>query len=282
VIACGVMADPTSLLDQGWIRRFDANGDETWSVVLAEPEGSWIKDCEPRDDGTFTIAGVSGAPLLGRGLVGLYAADGTPVWQQLHGEPALDRTDLTAATVGADDLIVVGGQHDFGDDAWLSIVAAYTPAGDLAWEADPGGTNMLVQECFAVGRGIDGAYAMGRVFGNAGDIDAWIGAYEGPVLGPWNIESTPTTGSEEFHRLAAHADGDLVIVGSKGGAGHDIWVLRYDAAYEIRWSREHGGDGRDDDKAWDVGFAPDGTILVAGYETTADRGIDVWLQRYAP
>lgn len=281
IVACGVTLDARTGLSQGWLGGLTEDGEPTWSVVLAEPEGSTLRDCEPLGDGTFLVVGTSGPADGDSGLLGRYALDGTRSWQRLHAEPAYTPCQLTSGAIDADGTLVIGGRRRI-DGAWLSIVAGYTPAGELAWETPPGGINGLVQECFSVASGNGGVYAMGRVFREVAGFDGWIGQYVDGMLRPWSIESTPATGIEEFHDLVALPGGDLVIVGSQNGESHDIMVLRYDSSFELRWLQSHKGDGLDNDKAWDVGRLPDGDLLVVGYETTAAQGSNVWIQRFAP
>jgi hypothetical protein len=148
------------------------------------------------------------------------------------------------------------------------------------WEPSLGLEDGRVDECFDAARDDTGVYTVGRILGDAGQ-DAWVGRYTGwPPMPSTYHAVTQNEFRDAFHAMVVHEDGDRVLVGSRDD--HDIWVVRFDPTYQLRWETAHAGDANDNDKAWDVGFAPDGTLLVVGYETTVDEGANMWLRRYAP
>lgn len=280
VVACGTIIDAQSGLEQGWVRRYTPEGDTTWDVVLDDPGGSWIRACRSLGDGTFAVAGMvdfGGDYDTGSGLVARFdVADGNERWRQSYPGGGLD---LRGVTTDVDGDIVAGG---LALGPRLCVLLGYTLEGEVSWEPPMGAYNELVDECFAIDSDEGGGvYAMGRMLGDAGG-DGWYGYYDGKVPTPIWFSETDTVGGEEFHEVAVHPDGDLVFVGSRSGESHDIWVIRYGPDHTFRWETVYQGDAQDRDKAWDVGFAPDGTVLVVGYATHVATGADVWLRRYAP
>lgn len=74
-------------------------------------------------------------------------------------------------------------------------------------------------------------------------------------------------------------DGGYVVAGytlSFGAGLHDAYVLRLDAAGNVRWSRTYGGAG--DDFANSIRQTRDGGYIVTGFTSSAGAGDrDVWL-----
>ena len=284
LIVCGRMtvvpegADPQPQGQlQGWIERIDPLGQSTWRVVLDEPTQSWIKDCRPFGDEDFVIAGTTEDPERGYGLFGRFGRDGTERWIRRHGEPALQQTQLTAAMEGPEGEVVIGGRIDLGE-GWLSVISAYDADGQgLVWDTEPG-ADLGVEEQFSIARVGDTIYGMGRVFFQGGTY-GWLGRFEDHAPAGSKIAAEVGIGNE-FHRMVGTVGGDLLVAGSI--RGHDIWILRYGPDFSDRWAVEVAGDGGGHDKAWDIAVAPEGNVIVAGYETTVTEDANLWVGSYTP
>jgi cysteine-rich repeat protein len=275
LVACGAVADPVSGLPQGFLRGYTIEGELLWDLVLDDAAGSWLKDCESRGDGTFAVAGTSGTLLTGNGLVAIYDEDRNEVWTRTYAGTGVELRGVTRHPDGG--VVAVGLTHE----PRLAIAIGYTADGELVWEPELGLVDGGVDECFGAAHDDSGVYAMGRMLFDGQPGQAWVGRYTDWELNPtiwW--PATQNAYGDEFHRLVVHPDGDQVFAGSR--AGHDIWIARYDASYQLRWEHGVAGDAGENDKAWDVGFAPDGTLLAVGYETRIGEDANMWLARYAP
>ena len=83
--------------------------------------------------------------------------------------------------------------------------------------------------------------------------------------------------------VAVDGSGNATVIGYKGTKTHggDIVIARYSPAGRLLWTRTYNGPADDTDQAFDVALDRSGNALVAGYATTATRGADLLLLKYA-
>lgn len=128
---------------------------------------------------------------------------------------------------------------------------------------------------------------------NAGGMDLLIQAFaaDGGLL--WSRQ-LGGSGHDRASAMATTADGGLVVVGHSDGllAGlpnsglEDAFVLRFDAAGTLLWSRSIASAGTD--HGYGVLVAPDGDILVTGrmagrdWSPTGGDPADAYLARFSP
>jgi hypothetical protein len=128
----------------------------------------------------------------------------------------------------------------------------------------------------------------------AGAEDFWLVRTdaEGKLL--WN-QSYGGSNSDLAFSVTAMADGGLAAAGytvstdlpggQKSAGGHDMWVVRTDAAGKLLWNHTYGGSGYD--TGYSVIALADGGLMVAGDTGSADLpggtptagGGDFWLVR---
>ncbi len=91
-------------------------------------------------------------------------------------------------------------------------------------------------------------------------------------------------GDESLLDVHPTADGGFVAVGyteSFGAGGQDVWVVKLDAAGDIRWQKTYGGPR--DEQAWSVDVSPEGDLLVAGGTASFGAGkTDYWVLKLTP
>jgi len=78
-------------------------------------------------------------------------------------------------------------------------------------------------------------------------------------------------GSDIAHGVAVDGNGGVVAAGSGWEPGKYVWLVRkYDDSGGLLWSRSYTSIGAVASDASDVAAGPDGSIVAAGYETTAN------------
>lgn len=78
-------------------------------------------------------------------------------------------------------------------------------------------------------------------------------------------------GSDIAHAVAVDRSGGVVVAGSGWEPGNYAWLVRrYDGSGSQLWSRSYTSIGAVASDASDVAAGPDGSVVAAGYETTAN------------
>lgn len=85
------------------------------------------------------------------------------------------------------------------------------------------------------------------------------------------------TRDDRGYRIAIDANDEIVVVGEAAvrDAGQNVFVRKYGADGEVRWTRQPGKAG--DDEAWAVQTLDDGGVVVGGYVFDDETGRDFWL-----
>jgi hypothetical protein len=187
----GNLGGPTAGGQDGWLARYDVQGNRTWirqfgtvgrdEVRAATPDGSsGVYSCGETD-------GDLGAPNAGGQDVWLARHDsaGDLAWLRQLGTAGTDFASavasdgaggvyVTGATAGS-----LGGAHAGGQDVWL---AHFDGAGDRTWIVQLGSSNDDHAHA-AAGFGPGGVFVAGWTGGglgepNAGSYDAWLARYD--------------------------------------------------------------------------------------------------------
>jgi cysteine-rich repeat protein len=85
------------------------------------------------------------------------------------------------------------------------------------------------------------------------------------------------TRDDRGYRLAIDAHDEIVVVGEAAvpDARQNVFVRKYGANGEVRWTKQPGKAG--DDEAWAVQILDDGGVVVGGYVFDDATGRDFWL-----
>jgi hypothetical protein len=288
----------------GWLTRFDADGNELWSVDAAEP----ISDLDVAPDGGLWA--VSNSTIAGYDLEG--APTGAPPKLGLAAD-----VDLSAVARAGATWWIGGRVGDAPTDAFLAgidasgeiVEAVDAPAGDGAvgsWIRAIDRSDAVVAACGEVGesewsspwlRIDDGtnAYVVGGVQPSQLDtracVDVAVG--DGRVArcesGQPAIVVTDVRG-EEAWRVATEgarpaalvylSDGDLVVAAkseSRAG-GEEGWLRRISVDGETRWSIPLPDPEL---SVGDLAITDDGALILVGNTTGAVGECDVaWVGRY--
>ncbi len=247
-----------------------------------------------------TSSSVGEAPAGGGDVwIAKYGPNGNQLWLDQLGTASSDGP--SGLGVDAFGNVYIGGSThtamEPGDphlgltDGWL---AKYSPSGQLLWLNNIGGAGheaVLDVAADAFGN----VYICGHTTGNlglsnAGGNDVFVAKYStaGSLL--WIRQFG--TGVQDFPLgIASDRAGNVAVAGytegtltGRGTGSRDYWVARYDSAGALKWIRQRGT--RDAEKATDVSFAPNGSIIVAGttYGSLASFSrsshADAWLASY--
>lgn len=89
---------------------------------------------------------------------------------------------------------------------------------------------------------------------------------------------------DQAYAAAATADGGVVVAGEEVVAlqDSDVWVRKYDADGVEQWTVTYGGAAEALDSGRGVDELPGGDVVVSGWETQADGGRAIWVQRLSP
>jgi hypothetical protein len=166
------------------------------------------------------------------------------------------------------------------EDAW---VRKYAYDGAEMWTQTHAGATMLrehgralvVDEAeLAVVAGFENVAMQGN--------DVWLRKFAAEGTPQWTKGyDDPDHGNDAGYALARTGAGELVAVGGHAvpGQGQNMWLRKHDAAGNTLWTRSYAGAAGGSDTAYAVA-AGDGYLYVAGAETVAAEGLNMWLGKY--
>jgi hypothetical protein len=278
----GSLFDTISGSRDAFVAKFDAAGDLLWGRQMSSGgvDSGWGVAVDGA--GNIVVAG-STEGLLGDvhhggvdAFVTKFDPSGTPLWTRQFGTGASDAARAVAVD-GAGNVLLTGytrgglsGSHRGSEDVF---VVKLSPAGMTLWTKQLGtGAHDIPRGIVADGAGdiIVVGYTGGSLWGaNQGESDVFVvklNAAGGEVWGRQvgtpasDIANGVATDGARNVLVAGYASGDLA--GPHRG-GVDAFVMKYDAAGDVVWTRQFGTTEAD----YAMGVAADGaaSVLVAGY-----------------
>ncbi|HEY3358939.1 MAG TPA: DUF2341 domain-containing protein [Polyangia bacterium] len=268
-----------------WQRTYDGagHGEDLATAVVVDATGA------------VYVAGFGQSAAQGSAdlVVLKYAADGTPAWVQTYDGPAHGHDRGYALAAAPDGVVVTGESHNGTDYDCVTI------------KLDAGGAQRWVRRRTSAGDDqcsqalVDAAgdvVVAGRAL-HGTNYDLFVeklGGATGTLL--WSFEHDGAY-SEEPHRLATDASGNVIVAGHTFSvtSGDDLYLAQLDGqSGALRWSNTYNtGDGNGDTP---VGLVVDavGDVFVAGdtYDALAGNydfvlvkyagltGTPVWEQRF--
>jgi uncharacterized delta-60 repeat protein len=196
--------------------------------------------------------------------------------------------DCTAVECGDQVVNAAAGEacddgNTENDDACNNFCVA---AGATLWTQTYNGPASLGDE----GRGIaadpqGNVLVVGWITTPSHGFDIWVRKYDPQGGEPWTrTENGALNGEDVGFGVASDADGNVLATGYEqvSGQGFDVWVRKYDPDGATLWTQTYGGVAAGDDAGEGIATDARGDVLVAGYETVADQGRDVWVRKYDP
>jgi hypothetical protein len=229
-------------LNDVWLIKTDADGNEEWSQTFGGSEQDYGKSVGQAPDGGYIIGGFtySFASYCDFWLIKT-DANGNEEWSQTLGGSGANFAYSVA--VSSDGGYVILGDTTLGAggyDAWLIKTDA---DGIMQWSRTFGTS--------------DNDY--GRIKTDASGNEEWSQVYGG-------------SGAEYGYSVAQTADGGYVIAAES--ALDDYWLIKTDASGGEEWSYTYGGSGSEGARS--VAVASDGGYIIAGISYSYGNG-DFWL-----
>jgi hypothetical protein len=262
-----VTVDPDGVLR--WTRQFGTSGSDAAYGVAVDATGR------------VAVVGNTAGDLEGPGAgdndayVRSYDADGLVRWTRQFGTSSADLA-YGVAIDGGGRVYVVGSTFGVLDGASAgsldAFLRAYDADGGLRWTRQFGTSTADFASGVAVdadGRVYVAGYTLGDLEGvSFGDRDAFVRAYDAEGALRWTRQFG-TLEVDSGVAVAVDAAGRVYVAGYTFGdlegvsfGDRDAFVRSYDAAGDLRWTRQFGSSADDDVNGVDVDGA--GRITVVG------------------
>jgi hypothetical protein len=247
----------------GFIARYDTQGEQLWVRLLGGPQVTWVLAIAPDADGGAYVAGNTGdslaAPNQGSydAFIARYDGDGNRLWIRQFGSDSLE--EATALAPDGQGGVFIGGYthgslaapHLGRGDIWM---ARYTSGGERLW-IKQFGTQMfdaVTAMTPALGGGVHiTGIAEGSLAGSSnGGEDAFLGHVNDQGDVTW-LGQYGTSSNERPRAIAADGAGGAYIAGDIPSSGSwgcpsagfsDAFIAHIAADGALRWACQIGSN----------------------------------------
>ncbi len=278
---------------RGLLARFDANGNQLWSLSLGV-DVTQIRSVHVDINGDVLVAGstlgdlfgTSGA-LMRNAFVAKYSAGGALRWGRMLSETGSGSAGGVASD--ASGHVIVTGYHFSALDGNVAlggadmVVLKFDSDGNRLWTRQLGTAEDDIASTVAVdadGRIYVGGRSAGVMAGsaNAGLLDAVLVHLDPDGSTRW-IRQFGSAGDDFIWSVAVDGTGRTVVAGWAGGAlpgqthlgGVDAFTGVYAADGSLSWLRQWGTTA--DDYAYGMTLGAGGQVVSAGYTSGALDGL---------
>jgi hypothetical protein len=261
-----------------FILKLDASGNLAWTKIIGGTVSDGIGFVTNTSDGGCVISGATssyGAGGQDAAVIKLDAS-GNIQWMKVFGGAGDEGTnEVIQANDGG--YAVVGNTTSFGNGGTDMFVAKLTGAGALQWVKAFGGSGE--DQGIGIAQNADKTYYIGghtNSFG-AGSYDMLMAKLDSSG----NLLWTKTIGGSNTDKCwgtTRCADGGFVLGGyttSFGAGSYDTYVVKFDAAGVLKWTRTVGGTGTE--SAYGVTETADGGYVFSGVATSFGGLADVYI-----
>lgn len=289
-----------------WVARYTPRGAQVWSQLRDGPVGgddlglaiSRSADGDLRVTGVMRTEDAKGVASQDLWLAEYAAADGTPHWDFIDGDPTPTNEQGRAIVSLPDgEMILAERVGPSGNTDFVASRYRVTPSGDTfaldrIWRQRIDGPAAAADQALAVVVGVAGrVFVGGSASATATDPDRRLEVFDStgtPVDPPCvdvgsNGADDPLGAADVIVDLAFGAGGELIAVGSATKSDEqesDAWIGLYPpGSCELAWATTVVGDGGEADVANAVAVDTVGRIVVGG-ALTVGNGFDAWLAKY--
>ncbi|MFC1963140.1 SBBP repeat-containing protein [Chloroflexota bacterium] len=205
--------------------------------------------------------------IFGSGRLNISGMDKSPSWVSIYNSP-YNSGDLSYA-VAVDDLgniYITGASTNSGSNSDYTTIK-YDSAGTQLWVARYDGTAGGSDWAYDIAVDSSGnVYVTGQSYGIGTELDLvtvkydndgnelWVARYDGPMSG-----NDSTRGG-----LVLDALGNIYVVGSSQGNGHDYITIKYNSAGTQLWYSRYDGPASNEDWCKAVALDDSGNVYVTG------------------
>ncbi|MEZ4381974.1 MAG: hypothetical protein R3A79_11555 [Nannocystaceae bacterium] len=258
-----------------WIGKFTAAGELLWSQTLVGNGSSAdiARAVAVDSSGDYVVVGELAVDGEGGNFwVRKMDPGGEEIWTDVYNGPSdLGDSANAVAIDGEDEIWVVGEEYKL-IGLKNAVVRKYAADGTLLWDDvyDHKAGNDRAHGVTVLSD--DTAVVVGSVYEPIGLADLWVRRYTATGTVYWEKQWDNAAGNDIIRAVARDADDGVLLVGEVyepiGLA--NIWTRKLtDNGIEM-WTQVYDSAGSDNDIGRGVAVAPDGTIVVAGQEYTAN------------
>ncbi len=211
---------------------------------------------------------------------------GQLLWEMKIGDVESTTDQGYAVTVDSDGFFYVGGLVRSppmqGANAWLT---KYSPIGSVVWTYTFNGAtngNDVVRD-IAVDATKNVYFTGNSRFNVDHNDDLWVVKLDpdGNLL--WEDQvNTLSGGNDRGHGILVTDEGNVIIAGylNTPSQSNNVWFRQYDPDGENLWTRTYNGMASNNDIAFDIAAASDGTLYIGGHETDGESVKKALLAQY--
>ncbi len=256
-----------------WVTKLDASGNIQWTRTIGGSSEEFVGVIIQTSDGGYAVAGETRS--FGQGSNDVYVvkldASGNLVWTRTIGGGAGDGA-LAIREAPNGDLVVSGYTNSFGQGLSDIYVIRLDATGNVLWTRSIGGPDaefayqhVIMNDGSIVVAGYTYSYSQGNEDLYLIKLDA-----------TGNLQWTRTVGganSDGAFSVTVTQDGGIVAAGytnSFGQGSFDIYVVKFDNAGNLLWTRTIGSAGYD--LARSIIETSTGDLLVVGFTDSFGSG----------
>lgn len=207
-----------------------------------------------------------------------YNASGTLLWQRLLGSTSFDNGWGIAAD-SSNNLFICGETYSQSAGANDAVIAKYNSSGTIQWQRRLGGTSFEIFTNIAVDS-TGAVYACGSTSsqGQGGD-DLLLVKYDTNGNITWQRRLGGTL-NDQARSITTDTLNNIYVSGltSRGEAGQDALLVKYNSAGTLQWQRRIGADLTD--QAVSVDTDSSGNVYITGPTSAIGLGVTCFIAKY--
>jgi cysteine-rich repeat protein len=269
------------VLDDVWIRKYDTEYQELWTVTYPGQPGGYCTVTALAVDSQDNIAftGVTGELDNVDWIFGLLDPDGMEIWSETLDGPVMRNDYPHGIAVDGEDALVIVGRRENPVSGSEAVVLKYSNDGALLWSDFVSSGNGQGDTVWAVDTDpCDAIVVSAAQFNDGAGADIVVRKYDGDGGLVWErFEGTPLF--DFGNGVGVDARGNVIVVGGQVDPRSnyfDFWTRKYDADGGTLWTSVSDGGGMTSDEfmavatntrgsSWSVGIsspAPEDTMAV--------------------